>query len=89
MATLNLPAVFKSQAVEILPDTERYKCRIKVRSASSNSLYMVSYDAAENAKCWTCSCRGNIAHGHCKHLSALGVKGRKFGHSELEFHGKE
>lgn len=81
----NLPAIFQKRAIEILPDTDRYKCRVKVRSESSNSIYLVSFDAAPNAHYWTCSCRGNIAHGHCKHLTALGVKGRKFGRSELEY----
>lgn len=85
----NLPALFKSQAIEVLEDTDRYKCRIKVRSASSKSLYMVSYDAAEGSGYWCCSCRGNIRHGHCKHLEALGVKGRKFGKSALEYHDKD
>jgi len=86
MENQNLPAIFKRQAIEILPDTDRYKCRVKVRSASSNSLYLVSYDVAIEA--WVCSCRGNIAHGHCKHLAALGLKGRKFGKCALDYHLK-
>lgn len=49
MTTTNLPAIMKARAIEVLPDTDRYKCRIKVRSASSNSLYLVSYDAANGA----------------------------------------
>jgi hypothetical protein len=73
----------RSSAVEVLPDSDRYKCRFTVRSASSDNLYMVSYDNAPGAGYWTCSCRGNIAHGHCKHLEAAGVKGRKFGRSAL------
>lgn len=85
----NLPALIKKQAVEVLPDTDRYKCRVKVRSASSNSLYLVSYDAAPGAGYWTCSCRGNIAHGQCKHLTALGLKGRKYGRSELDYSPKK
>lgn len=68
-----------NQSPEVLPDTDRYKCRFKVRSESSNSLYLISYDAAPNAGYWTCSCRGNIAHGQCKHLTAIGLKGRKYG----------
>jgi hypothetical protein len=75
----NLPALFQKAAVEVLPDSDRYKCRIKVRSESSNSIYMVSYDAAPGAGYWTCSCRGNLSTGMCKHLRALGVTGRKFG----------
>jgi hypothetical protein len=66
-------------AVETFKDTERYKARFTVKSESSNSLYMISFDAAPGAGYWTCSCRGNISHGQCKHLTAIGVKGRKFG----------
>jgi len=68
-----------SNAVETLPDSDRYKCRFKVRSESSDNLYLISFDAAPNATYWTCSCRGNIGHGQCKHLTACGLKGRKFG----------
>jgi hypothetical protein len=72
------------QAVEVLQDTDRYKNRFKIRSESSNRLYLVSYDNAPNAGYWTCSCRGNIAHGNCKHLTACGLKGRKYGPSAIE-----
>lgn len=85
----NLPAILQKQAIEILPDTDRYKCRFKVRSSSSNRLYMISYDAAPGAQWWTCSCRGNIAHGQCQHLTALGLRGRKYGHSELDYEPKK
>lgn len=70
-------------AVEVLPDSDRYKVRFKVRSGSSNKLYMVSYDNAPGAQYWTCSCFGNIRHGQCKHLTAAGLKGRKFGRQSL------
>ncbi len=73
-----------SQAVETLPDTDRYKCRFNVRSSSSNSIHRISYDAASGAGYWTCSCRGNIRHGSCHHLEDIGLKGRKYGHSKLE-----
>jgi hypothetical protein len=66
-------------AVKSLPNTDRYKVRYKVKSESSNSLYLISFDAAPGAGYWTCSCRGCIAHGQCKHLTAAGLKGRKFG----------
>lgn len=79
----NLPSIIKSQAVQTFPNTERYKARFVVRSESSNKNYMISYDSAPNAGYWTCSCRGNISHGQCKHLTSIGVKGRKFGHNLL------
>ncbi len=85
MYATNLPMIMKKAAIEILPDTDRHKCRIKVRSSSSNSLHMVSYDAAPGACYWTCSCRGNIRWGQCKHLTALNLKGRKFGRCKLEY----
>ena len=84
----NALEVLKQNAVEVLDDTERYKCRFKVRSASSNSLYLISYDDAPNAGYWTCSCRGNIRHGQCKHLTACGLKGRKFGRTAIEDAGR-
>ncbi len=66
-------------AVESFPDTERYKMRFNIRSSSSNALHRISFDAAPGAGYWTCSCRGNISHGQCKHLTAMGLQGRKFG----------
>ncbi|MDD5649443.1 MAG: hypothetical protein PHF86_03350 [Candidatus Nanoarchaeia archaeon] len=74
-------SLIPSNAVEVLPDSDRYKYRFKVRSASSNRLYLISYDNA--AGYWTCSCRGNIRHGSCKHLEAAGLKGRKYGRTTL------
>jgi hypothetical protein len=76
--------VIPSSAVEILPDSDRYKCRFNVRSESSNQIYRISYDAAPGAGYWTCSCRGNIRFGSCKHLEAAGLQGRKYGKSRLE-----
>lgn len=72
-----------STAVELLPDSDRYKVRFKVRSESSDNLYLVSYDNAPGAQYWTCSCRGNIRWGQCKHLDACGLRGRKFGHQSF------
>lgn len=79
IATSN--SLVPSNAIEVLPDSDRYKCRFKVRSESSNRLYLMSYDTAGSY--WTCSCRGNIRHGQCKHLTAAGLKGRKYGRSAL------
>jgi len=79
----------KANAVEVLPDSDRYKVRFKVRSGSSNRLYLISYDNAPGAQWWTCSCRGNIRWGQCKHLTAAGLKGRKYGHQSLaDYTGK-
>jgi hypothetical protein len=83
MATRNLPANIRAAAVELLPDSDRYKVRFKVPSSSSNRLYLVSFDNAPGAQYWTCSCFGNRRHGQCHHLSDLGLKGRKFGHQSL------
>lgn len=80
----NLLAKIKATAVEVLPDSDRYKVRFKVRSSSSNQLYMISYDNAPGAQHWTCSCRGNIRHGHCHHLDSMGLNGRAYGKQSLE-----
>jgi len=82
--TMNALSVIPRNVVEVLPDTDRHIHRFKVRSASSNSLYLISFDKAPGAGYWTCSCRGNISHGQCKHLTACGLKGRQHGHMTLE-----
>ena len=81
MASISL-AVIKRSAEQILPDSGRYKMRFTIRSETSNSLYMVSFDTA--GPYWVCSCRGCIGHGHCKHLEAMGLKGRSYGKNEPE-----
>jgi len=73
--TINL----RSKGVELLPDSDRYKCRFTVRSESSNRLYMVSFDMAPGAGYWKCSCPGCLRTGQCKHLTAMGLKGRQYG----------
>jgi hypothetical protein len=85
MSKLNLPAIIKDNAVERLPDTNRHLYRFKIRSESSNNLYLISFDSAPNAGYWTCSCRGCISHGQCKHLDAMGLKGRKHGKNLPEY----
>jgi hypothetical protein len=59
--------------VEKLPDTDRFKNRIKINSETSDKIYLISYDSAMGAGYWTCSCPGNIRHGRCKHLKTLGL----------------
>lgn len=55
----------------------RYKGAFGVRSQSSAAIYKVSFDTARGF--WVCSCRGNIRHGHCKHLDVLDLTGRAAG----------
>lgn len=76
-----LPPAAKQAAIDVLPDSDRYKCRFTIRSGSSNRVYMVSFDSAPGAMYWKCSCPGCIAHGHCKHLRAMGLPGRSSGRS--------
>lgn len=67
-------------ATRTFPDSDRYKGGFGVNSESSNKIYKISFDAAQGAMWWTCSCPGNIIHGQCKHLTACGLKGRRSGH---------
>ena len=69
----------RARGVQLLPDSDRYKCRFTVRSESSNRLYMISFDVANGAGYWKCSCPGYLRTGQCKHLTAMGLKGRKYG----------
>ncbi len=66
-------------AFQLYPDSARYKSGFAVKSQSSNRLYKISYDAAPGAMYWVCACPGCCVHGQCKHLTACGLKGRKFG----------
>jgi len=66
----------KAAGINLLPNNGRYLYCFLVPSESSNALYKVSFDSAPGARYWTCSCRGNIGHGKCKHLRAIGLMGR-------------
>jgi len=66
----------KAAGVERLPDNGRWILCFLIPSESSNRLYKVSFDTAPGARWWTCSCRGNISHGNCKHLKSMGLMGR-------------
>ena len=76
-----LPASAKNAAIAVHPDAGRYLCRFDIRSGSSNRIYRISYDSAPGSLCWKCSCPGNIRHGDCKHLQAMGLPGRRKGKS--------
>lgn len=67
----------RAAAIKTAPDDNRWKCKMDIRSETSDSVYRVSFDTA--GPYWVCSCMGNIRHGSCKHLEAMGLKGRKFG----------
>jgi hypothetical protein len=66
-------------ALAVYPDSSRYKCIFEIASESSDSKYRVSFDLAPNAGYWVCSCRGNLRHGQCKHLTSMGLQGRIHG----------
>jgi hypothetical protein len=53
----------------VLPDNDKYKNRVQIKSESSDRLYIVSQTKATNLL--QCSCFGYIRHRHCKHLDAL------------------
>lgn len=74
-----LPPHVVQAALAVFPDDARYKARFEIRSESSDRRYRISFDSAAGAGYWTCSCPGNIRHGSCKHLEAMGLRGRKFG----------
>jgi hypothetical protein len=46
-------------------------------TGESGRNYKISFDTSQ--MCWVCSCPGCIRHGQCKHLTACGLSGRKFG----------
>lgn len=55
----------------------RYKGGFLIPSSNGSRYYKICYDVAIMA--WTCSCPGAISTGQCKHLTACGLKGRKYG----------
>lgn len=71
----------RDAVVQFLSDDGRYKCKFEIRSETSDKIYRISFDMASSALYWTCSCPGNIRHGHCKHLKAMNLPGRAYGPS--------
>ena len=54
---------------EVLPDNERWKNRIEIRSESSSRLYTVAQNKANLT--WGCSCPGWKRWRNCKHLETM------------------
>ena len=55
----------------------RYVGGFLVPSTDGSRYYKICFDCAQI--CWVCDCRGAISHGQCKHLTACGLKGRRYG----------
>lgn len=51
----------------LLPDNDRWTNRFQVKSASSDSLYVIAQQRADGV--WGCSCPGWRHHRRCKHLT--------------------
>ncbi len=77
MSKQNALARIERGALRVLGDNGRWKARFEIGSESSDRVYRVSFDTAQG--CWVCSCMGCIRHGQCKHLTAMGLQGRKHG----------
>jgi hypothetical protein len=81
-----MPDSMKEAVIQFIPDTNRFKCVFEIRGETKNkkgtyNIYRISFDMAPGALYWTCSCAGNIRHGHCKHLKAMKLPGRAYGAS--------
>jgi hypothetical protein len=63
----------------LLPDLAQYKGRFDIRSSTSNKIYRISFLVGPRSNYWVCSCLGYMRYGDCKHLQAMGLKGRKYG----------
>jgi hypothetical protein len=56
-----------------LPDNAQWTNRFKVRSATSNRVYIIAQN--KSGRWWGCSCMGWIRYGKCKHQNILGLPG--------------
>lgn len=52
-------------------DNTLYTNRFKIKSESSNRLYLVAQH--KQSRKWTCSCTGWITRRYCKHLRSFGI----------------
>jgi hypothetical protein len=64
-------------ALDILPDSKRYKKIFTIPSSSSNKKRKISFDMA--IRNWVCDCPGQLRHGHCHHLESMDLKCRSEG----------
>jgi len=67
MITLNVPSTSR------LPDNSQWTNRFKIKSASTNKVYIIAQNKARGH--FGCSCPGWIYHRNCKHLAALQLPG--------------
>ena len=67
MVTLNVPTSSR------LPDNDQWTNRFKIKSQSSNRVYVVAQNKGKRH--FGCSCPGWIHHRNCKHLKALQLPG--------------
>ena len=64
--------VLNEHGASLEPDTATHKFRIRIKSSSSNSTYVVSQ--RENSQSWECGCPGWTMHmprRNCKHLNEM------------------
>lgn len=54
---------------DFLPDDKVWKNKFRVRSQSSDSLYVISQRKTDGE--WKCSCFGNRRYGKCKHVETI------------------
>lgn len=59
----------------VLPDNKTYTNRFEIKSASSDAVYIIAH--SKTGRWWSCGCFGFIRWGHCRHLDALGLPGKR------------
>lgn len=62
-------ALAREVGARALPDDQRYKNKLEIRSESSTRLYVVSWDTATTQ--WACSCPGWLRFRRCKHIATM------------------
>ena len=65
-----LPVLHVSESMTE-PDNSQWEHRFKIRSESSNRVYIVAQN--KRGRWWACSCPGWKSRRYCKHLRALGL----------------